>query len=647
MARATISCPFLSRTFVIIMDQQANAASEKSKKLIETLLGMGFSEKEIEAAVAAGNDSVDLLLDWISSKQDQTNVQGARQETSLNSLIEIIKTNNNKNDLKEVSRLLIKVLGNVVSEPQNTKYHSLIMGNAVQKLLSARGVLELLSFCGFVLTPTGLSLNFTEQTVKLFSTILPLLEFQQNSEISPGIIEQNGILIKSGRVIGFSSKKNGIIDGTMIPTNFDGKSNLILVIDSRLETPPVPLIKDVVESLNMKKSVGDKLEIFFANSASVAYKIMRGRPWQCWSIFLCGNCAEEFTRTWFPELTDGCFTTAVTLYVREQSEMEFVKRFKNTHDSLRHSEIFVFDGKSGDPLNSIFTMISKYVYQRVLELVFLEKTKKYPISKNNSKVSVGQRFSGTLTRFKSSMHNDLGQNIITWNFIGRNYDRNQVNIENLESLFEIAHKWGFPESEIKVLLPLFLPSPFLYPFFTSFKFLIRAYTSETFFYKTLNECLSMNDMRYASLFRSFITASIRLLQSKKCSYYSGTVFRGIKVPDPESTIREYCIGDDIYFHVFMSTSKSLEVAKSFNPNIIFKIKTASANYQEENTWGYTNMDLSEISVFPNEQEVLYPPLTTFKVEGISKENHVTYIELTESTGSVLWIMLEMALGIQF
>lgn len=182
-------------------------------------------------------------------------------------------------------------------------------------------------------------------------------------------------------------------------------------------------------------------------------------------------------------------------------------------------------------------------------------------------------------------------------------------------------------------------------------FLLRAYTAETFLYKDLNMALAMKKIPVIGRFRDYLKVIMRVYTFKKVPYFTGVLYRGINTNDQQ--LARYKPGVSICFSSFVSASKNVDFVLKNQPNTIFEIHTCSADYQvskrlaivdawqDKNTFGYTNADLhkSGISVFPNEQEVLYLPLSTFFIESVSKKDGKNYIVLKEATGSIYHMQL--------
>jgi hypothetical protein len=88
---------------------------------------------------------------------------------------------------------------------------------------------------------------------------------------------------------------------------------------------------------------------------------------------------------------------------------------------------------------------------------------------------------------------------------------------------------------------------------------------------------------------------------EKLPAYQGPVIRGTNLP-PE-VLDQYRAGEIIKEDAFLSTSTNTAVARSpsFAGNVEFRILSSSGR------------DISSVSMFPGEQEVLFPSGTTFYV----------------------------------
>ncbi|OJZ76301.1 NAD(+)--arginine ADP-ribosyltransferase Mav [Mycobacterium paraffinicum] len=106
---------------------------------------------------------------------------------------------------------------------------------------------------------------------------------------------------------------------------------------------------------------------------------------------------------------------------------------------------------------------------------------------------------------------------------------------------------------------------------------------------------------------------------EKLPPYEGTVVRGTNLP--ADVLERYKPGDIITEHAFTSTSTDQTVARSptFAGNTEFRI------------WSTTGRDISAVSIFPGEQEILFPAGSKFYVvsKTIDPETGRTIIEMIE------------------
>lgn len=163
---------------------------------------------------------------------------------------------------------------------------------------------------------------------------------------------------------------------------------------------------------------------------------------------------------------------------------------------------------------------------------------------------------------------------------------------------------------------------------------IRAFTEETFLYKDVNFALANIHGESIYHLRDYIHLCISAFAEKLIPFYSGIVYRGVQMTFDE--ISKYRVGADIRFLGFMSTSKSFDFVSFLGTNVIFIIQTLSAKHQQK-LGRYTNADLhiSNVTVMPSEEEVLYAPFSTFRIMQIQKKDagEVTYITLLETDTS--------------
>jgi hypothetical protein len=179
--------------------------------------------------------------------------------------------------------------------------------------------------------------------------------------------------------------------------------------------------------------------------------------------------------------------------------------------------------------------------------------------------------------------------------------------------------------------------------------IVRAYTEKTPFVFKLNEDLAnggsnfrfelsfaMSKTGYRDNdppkgFGHYIFAAILSHHPKLQQYrhYIGTTYRGMNIK--RSDLDQYEKGEFILTRTFLSSSTDHNVAQNFlNDHPL----DSTPNYRVICTYHIRNapttIDVHTISTYPNENEILIIPFTTFKIISIKKNlDDITYIELDE------------------
>ena len=148
----------------------------------------------------------------------------------------------------------------------------------------------------------------------------------------------------------------------------------------------------------------------------------------------------------------------------------------------------------------------------------------------------------------------------------------------------------------------------------------RLYTAESFLYKLVNSSLRNNDMTKIDSLGPFCYLLYHRLRLDRVRG-DQTLYRGMELT-PEM-IDEYkkIVGQEIVWPAFTSTSKDRRVAEAYVGNTLFIISS-------KGTWRPQN-DISKISLYPDEQEVLLSSLYKFKVDSVeldsNNEKHLIYM----------------------
>jgi hypothetical protein len=151
---------------------------------------------------------------------------------------------------------------------------------------------------------------------------------------------------------------------------------------------------------------------------------------------------------------------------------------------------------------------------------------------------------------------------------------------------------------------------------------LKLYTSQSDFYRILNAALRKIDRKAVVPFVDIIW--LLLLGLSKCPVFADTdtVFRGVKL----DLTSQHIEGSFITWHQFTSCSTNLATLQSevflgtTGPRSIFVIRMTSTRPR----------DISTVSLFPQEREVVFPPNTRFQVVAkVNLGNNLTQYQLVE------------------
>ncbi len=159
--------------------------------------------------------------------------------------------------------------------------------------------------------------------------------------------------------------------------------------------------------------------------------------------------------------------------------------------------------------------------------------------------------------------------------------------------------------------------------------IVRQYTEETDLYKVVN-----SKLRDCHLYQDYDTVindeddkflAPWILQLSSCikilPHYKEKVYRGANLSEEDISL--YNIGDMFIWAPFVSASKYRE--NCFGGTVLFEINT-STHFFGMNDKAYPR-DIANKSIFPDEEEVLFPIACAYRVERIEKFSDHTLIEL--------------------
>lgn len=159
------------------------------------------------------------------------------------------------------------------------------------------------------------------------------------------------------------------------------------------------------------------------------------------------------------------------------------------------------------------------------------------------------------------------------------------------------------------------------------KNILRAYTLQVKppFYYMLNDAFRGGNPEKIAKFRGFYVMLHDLIKKGILKFYAGCVFRGTFFnPKVLASIKP---GQQFFSTCFTSTSKSPYVARDFarktSRNVLLEI--------ELDPNGHSNVDIHRegVSIYPEEQEVLLLPFTSFVIQSLTQEEKLTVIHMKE------------------
>lgn len=213
----------------------------------------------------------------------------------------------------------------------------------------------------------------------------------------------------------------------------------------------------------------------------------------------------------------------------------------------------------------------------------------------------------------------------------------------MAALIMYGRRHGLSSEHIASICRHFCPGCCIKPQ-TLLKYFVRLWSLESPpFYRLVNQSLAECDIADVHLLRFILYDYFELFNAKLLPYYVGTLYRGIQTSEEEIAALLSLVGEQIYFVCFTSTSKNLARA-TMGGNVLIEIHTLTQQQQQE-CRTQTNADISSVSQFPEEEEVIYAPLTKFLLLGVTmivdEHEGTKYIIKVREQASILLLQLFM------
>ena len=160
----------------------------------------------------------------------------------------------------------------------------------------------------------------------------------------------------------------------------------------------------------------------------------------------------------------------------------------------------------------------------------------------------------------------------------------------------------------------------------------RLYTSSSFLYSWMNSSLRNKDATKIDTLGAFGFLLYWYAQQESTGSSAKTVYRGTTLTEEMVNQYKHSIGKPVTWCSFSSTTKNKEVAKFFTGNTLFIIKVENI----DRGFACYNRDISHLSLYPDEEEVLFTLQQHFLVKKVKLESsdtggvicYIIYLEAT-------------------
>ncbi|UJR12523.1 hypothetical protein I4U23_016698 [Adineta vaga] len=400
----------------------------------------------------------------------------------------------------------------------------------------------------------------------------------------------------------------------------------------------------------------DKIELHLFDNVDLAVIFLSNKEFQHVQVVVAINAAEAFLnkQKMFKLQTNICLTMCVFVFGIEHNEELYVKYLSYLQCSrkcwVQMSEgierCLIMSNDSSllyrfciqpDVVGMGIVQMMLFVDVQAFENVFLDEIDStdhqvYLASVETNFEFIGYMSSCQLSAPKLFHHLRFAKSI-----------RLPKHQAQMVAFIIFGRRHGLSSRQIALICRYFSPGRCIQPI-TLIKYLVRLWSLESPpFYQLVNKALAECNIEDVHLLRFIIYDYFDLFNTKLLPYYVGTLYRGIQTSEENILSLASSIGKQIYFVCFTSTSKK-KARAMVGGNTLFIIQTMSEKEQAE-CRTQTNTDISSVSQFPEEEEVIYAPLTTFLLLSISfirdPNESVKYIVKLREQASSLFYQLFM------
>ncbi|CAF4604711.1 unnamed protein product [Rotaria sp. Silwood1] len=164
------------------------------------------------------------------------------------------------------------------------------------------------------------------------------------------------------------------------------------------------------------------------------------------------------------------------------------------------------------------------------------------------------------------------------------------------------------------------------------KFFLKIYTIEARFFSNFNLYMAEGSRKqvYEKLcgkWSGYYTGVIMKNPALQCYYYSGITYRGMQITLKD--LEKYKVGVALTNKTFQSTSKLRKVAEHFAHREKPRLESVRIIIVYLIVDQKSGLDISSISEYPDEEEVLMVPGTCFKVVHVDKSGSVCEAQLRQ------------------